>query len=51
VTDLYLLALARRHGASLATLDRRIPAAARQRCGSIARHLTRPLTREMQRLT
>jgi toxin-antitoxin system PIN domain toxin len=28
VTDLYLLALARRHGAHLATFDRRIPAAA-----------------------
>jgi uncharacterized protein len=28
VTDLYLLALARRHGASLATFDRRIPAEA-----------------------
>jgi len=28
VTDLYLLALARRHGASLATLDRCIPAEA-----------------------
>jgi hypothetical protein len=28
VTDFYLLALARRHGASLATFDRRIPAEA-----------------------
>jgi len=28
VTDLYLLALARKHGAQLATFDRRIPAAA-----------------------
>lgn len=28
VTDLYLLALAKHHGASLATFDRRIPAAA-----------------------
>lgn len=28
VTDLYLLALARRHGANLATFDRRIPAEA-----------------------
>jgi toxin-antitoxin system PIN domain toxin len=28
VTDLYLLALARRHGVSLATFDRRIPAEA-----------------------